>query len=392
MKKLLFALALPALLLSCQGEGAFKINGSIQGVDGKKAFLQVQDDSLGPKPVDTVKIANGKFEFKGKIAEPALYSIRFESLQGASFFVAEEGNIELKINKDSLNNVKASGTYNNEKMTEFTKQTLPIQKKMMAFQQENQMRIMKAQQTKDTAAMNAIRKDFMVLRDGMSNSGKEFITKNPKSFISLLLIKTRIFNPKADFKEIQSLYNGLDAEVKNTKEGKKVAKKIIEAQKINVGKLAPEFSAPTPEGKTVSLKESMGKITIIDFWASWCGPCRQANPDLVKLYAEYHDKGLNIISVSLDKPGEEAKWKEAIAKDGLTWTQVSNLKEWKDPIAKLYSVEAIPSSFIINAQGIVLAKDLKGSELEGRIAQLLTPPPAAPMGPGMQPNQPQPTK
>ena len=113
----------------------------------------------------------------------------------------------------------------------------------------------------------------------------------------------------------------------------------------------------------------MGKITIIDFWASWCGPCRQENPNVVALYNEYHSKGLNIIGVSLDT--NAAKWKEAIAKDKLAWTQISNLKGWEDPIAKQYQIEGIPATLLLDEKGMIIGKDLRGEQLEARVAALL---------------------
>jgi thiol-disulfide isomerase/thioredoxin len=119
----------------------------------------------------------------------------------------------------------------------------------------------------------------------------------------------------------------------------------------------------------VSLKASLGKVTIVDFWASWCGPCRAENPNMVALYKEFHSKGLNIIGVSLDKDAK--KWKEAIAKDQLTWTQVSNLKFWDEPIAKQYQFESIPAPFVLDASGKVVAKNLTGAELRAKIAELL---------------------
>lgn len=119
----------------------------------------------------------------------------------------------------------------------------------------------------------------------------------------------------------------------------------------------------------ISLKESLGKVTIVDFWASWCGPCRQENPNVVAIYKELHPKGLNIIGVSLDK--DAAKWKEAIAKDKLTWAQVSNLKFWDEPIAAQYGVQAIPATFILDASGKIVAKDLRGDELRAKIIELL---------------------
>ena len=117
------------------------------------------------------------------------------------------------------------------------------------------------------------------------------------------------------------------------------------------------------------MKESLGKVTIIDFWASWCGPCRQENPNVVAIYKEFHSKGLNIIGVSLDK--DKAKWKEAILKDKLTWNQVSNLKFWDEPIAAQYKVQSIPATFILDASGNIIAKDLRGAELRAKIIELL---------------------
>lgn len=119
----------------------------------------------------------------------------------------------------------------------------------------------------------------------------------------------------------------------------------------------------------VSLKESLGKVTLIDFWASWCMPCRKENPKVVALYNEFHSKGFNVISVSLDKDADE--WKEAIAKDKLTWTQVSNLKEMEDPIAMQYGIELIPTTFLLDASGKIVGVDLPHDELKAKIQTLL---------------------
>jgi peroxiredoxin len=141
------------------------------------------------------------------------------------------------------------------------------------------------------------------------------------------------------------------------------------AVKNNSLKLAPAFSAKSPNGTTISLKESLGKVTIIDFWASWCGPCRKENPNVVALYNEFHSKGLNIIGVSLDD--DATKWKDAIAKDKLTWNHVSNLKGFEDPIATLYDVQQIPTTFVLDSKGNIVAKDLRGDELKAKVQELL---------------------
>ena len=136
-----------------------------------------------------------------------------------------------------------------------------------------------------------------------------------------------------------------------------------------IGATAPDFSGPTPEGKELSLKEAMGKVTIIDFWAAWCKPCRVENPNVVKIYNKYHSKGLNIIGVSLDRKEED--WKKAIADDNLSWNHISSLDYFNDAVAKLYNVEAIPATFILDENGVIIAKNLRGDELESKISELL---------------------
>ncbi|MDC1266258.1 TlpA family protein disulfide reductase, partial [Flavobacteriaceae bacterium] len=141
--------------------------------------------------------------------------------------------------------------------------------------------------------------------------------------------------------------------------------------KIKIGMQAPDFSAPNPEGEQITLSEIKGKVTIVDFWASWCKPCRIENPNLVKLYDKYHSKGLEIISVSLERGNQKAFWIEAIKKDQLSWYNVSNLKFWQDPIAQAYSVNSIPATFILDENGTLIAERLRGAELEAKIKSLL---------------------
>ncbi|HEU0135682.1 MAG TPA: TlpA disulfide reductase family protein [Flavobacterium sp.] len=373
MKKVLWILAISAAVISCNkaGDDEFVLTGSVQGVDGRSIILERQDDSLGVVAIDTVKVEDGKFKFEGKAIEPAMHSLTIDGVQNKSYLIVENGDINIEINKDSIFLNKVTGTYNNEQLTEFSSKGIQFQKRMIDFQKKNQATMIQAQNQKDTAAMNKLRTEFQKIQTEMEASNLEYIKKHPKAFISLLLINNMFRIVEPDIVQVETLYNGLDKEVKNTTSGKTLARRIAEFKKVGIGKYAPDFSAPNPEGKKVSLKESMGKVTIIDFWASWCMPCRVANPELVKLYNEYHDKGLNIIGVSLDKAGDAAKWKEAIAKDNLTWTQVSNLKHWEDPIAVQYGVKSIPQMFILNQYGVIVAKDLKGEALRAKVAQFL---------------------
>ncbi|MBL0013532.1 MAG: AhpC/TSA family protein [Flavobacterium sp.] len=379
MKKLLLIVAALTVLISCNkaGENEYIVTGTIKGIaDGKSVILEVQDETGQLKPIDTVKVEKGKFTFKGKAKEIDMHLISIETVEGKIPFILENGDIEMTINKDSINITKVTGTYNNEELNSYKEKGMAIQKKMMKFQKDNTAIMQAAQQKQDTVAMNKLRKEYSKFQEEFTTQSETYVSTHPKAFISALIIEGMFNQMSPDLKKIKKYFDGLDKSIKDTKHGKKIKKNLDELLKpvatvapIEIGTVAPDFSAPNPEGKMVSLKESKGKITIIDFWASWCKPCRQENPNMVALYKEFHAKGLNIVSVSLDEKAEE--WKKAIASDKLTWTNISNLKDFQDPIAVQYSIKLIPSTFIIDATGTVVAKDLRGAELKAKIASLL---------------------
>jgi len=240
-----------------------------------------------------------------------------------------------------------------------------------------------AQQQKDTVTINKLIKQNNDIQNGLKDMMVKYPDTHPKSFISALIVLEMFRDPNVDTKKIKKLYDSFDESLRNTKTAKKIKDQLDALNNIkkepkpqpkpvaiNIGEIAPDFSAKNPQGVTVSLKQSLGKVTVIDFWASWCGPCRKENPAVVAMYNELHAKGLNIIGVSLDK--DAAKWKEAIAKDKLTWTHISNLKEFEDPIALQYNIEQIPTTFVLDASGKIVAKDLRGDELKAKVKELLS--------------------
>ncbi|ESU25001.1 putative lipoprotein/thioredoxin [Flavobacterium enshiense DK69] len=372
MTKRLLLLAGLSILASCSkvGDNEFLITGKAEGIEnGKMAILQIQNEA-GPVSKDTVKIENGKFEFKGEFKEgPEIGFLVIDGLNNMVPFILENGEIDITVDKDTVQKSKIGGTANNDKFQEYNDGSNVIFKKMIAFRKANQQKFMDAQKAKDTAVMNSLSKQNFGFQKDMDKFSEEFVEKNPTTFLSVLLLENFIGRQTLETDKIVKLYNALSTDVKKTKCGMRVNEHVNRQKAVNTDSVAPDFAAPTPEGKTVSLKESLGKVTIVDFWASWCSPCRQENPNVVALYNEFHAKGLNIIGVSLDKDAD--KWKEAIAKDKLTWTQVSNLKHWQEPIAKLYNVESIPATFILDASGKIVAKDLRGAELKAKIAELL---------------------
>lgn len=386
MKKIILLLSASVVLFSCNKvkDGEYLITGTAKGIEnGKTIILETQDaNGMGLIAVDTVKVENGKFEIKGKVTEPAFHTIQLEAANGKIPFILETGEITIEIDKDSIQKSKISGTYNNDEYVKFNEEIKVIQKKVMDFQKQNMQAMNTAQQTQDTAVINKLMKEYSKIQEEVGTAAKAKYTTyaetHPKSFISALIIQSMVSDPSMDVKKSESLYNSLDESLKNTKPGKAIKTRLAEIKNPAAGAPVPaaadakwrsDFSAPNPDGKVISLKENLGKVTIVDFWASWCGPCRKENPNVVALYKELHSKGLNIIGVSLDKDAD--KWKEAIAKDKLTWPQVSNLKSWEEPIALQYKVESIPATFILDASGKVVAKDLRGEALRTKVMELL---------------------
>jgi peroxiredoxin len=196
----------------------------------------------------------------------------------------------------------------------------------------------------------------------------DFAKAHPEALVSALIISKALVTKSLPDEEIRQMYDALSDQVKQSNVGKSIASQLESNARTAVGSKAPNFSAPTPGGEQLALNDVLGKATILDFWAAWCKPCRAENPNVVRLYDKYKDKGLSIMGVSLDRRAED--WKKAIEDDGLEWHHVSNVRYF-DEIAELYSVSAIPATFILDENGVIVAKNLRGQELESKIAELL---------------------
>lgn len=392
MKKIALFLSAAVLMVSCKNlaDNEYEITGNVDpSWEGKSIILEKQD-MRGITPVDTVKVEGAKFTFKDTVSSPDIYLISVEGIPMQKIdFILEPGAIDIQVDKDTLGKSTSEGTYNNEKYQEFKKLNLVNYKKVEKLDKSNEKALFIAQRDKDTVALNKISKGKQAAIKDMEEGMVKFIKDNPKAYIN---INALAYVNQMGFRkpeEIKALYDGFDESLKKTPQGKQIAdyfKKMDEMKKAQpapepqpqaeapvtgakVGEAAPEFAAPTPDGKQLSLKQARGKVTIIDFWASWCPPCRAENPHVVEVYNKYHTKGLNIIGVSLDKKADA--WKKAIADDKLTWSHVSNLQYWNEPIAKQYGVEQVPTTFILDNDGKIVAKDLRGAALEAKVKELL---------------------
>lgn len=197
----------------------------------------------------------------------------------------------------------------------------------------------------------------------------DYVAKNPKSYMALMAFNSTL-PPEFDAIKAEKIFATLDPSLQNSILGKDLAKRIALVKKTSEGVEAQDFTQPDVDGKPVKLSDYRGKYVLIDFWASWCAPCRRENPNLVRSYAKYQKKGFEILGVSMDKAADKSKWLKAIQDDGLTWRQVGDLKGWENEAGAMYDVKAIPMNFLVDPNGKIIAKYLRGEELDKKLAEI----------------------
>lgn len=367
MKKIVFILMALAVV-SCQEKESKKgDSGTAKGVkDGTKIIVSTLGDNNQTMPTDTAVVKNESFTLDlPSSEEQTLNSLSIENVRGNMIFIKTNEPLSFTLYKDSLRSSVVSGGKHNELLTSYSNDLKEFGKEMNNL--TNQFRNPAIQQNPEKVAeFRAKRQELM---DKNTARQQELVENNPNSLVAVMVLSDMIGRKSLPYPEMKKLYDNLSSEMKASSTGKQIEGVLKTASATAVGSKAPGFSAPTPAGETLALKDALGKITLVDFWASWCKPCRVENPNIVRVYKKYHDKGLNIIGVSLDK--SKAKWIQAIEADGLAWNQVSNLKFWQDPIARKYNVRSIPAAFLLDENGVIVAKDLRGKALEDKVAELL---------------------
>ncbi len=368
MKTFYFSLFLSLILWSCNSKKeGYNIEGSVEGeeTDGTELTLRKYGDNNQLITVDSATVKGGKFVFEGGTTEsPELHYIFFGRGQENIPIILENGDIEVSAKRDSLSFAKIGGTLQNDLFYDFLKGSRVLSRKASSMNQD--MRT--AQANRDTVTMNSLREEYFELMEEAKGYELDYVKNNPNAVVSALIIY-RILTTKAKpIAEVKDLYEALSPEIKSSSTGVKIKETLDKETSTSIGARAPNFSAPSPEGEELALNDVLGKVTIVDFWAAWCKPCRAENPNVVRVYNKYKDKGLSILGVSLDR--NENDWKKAIEDDGLTWHHVSNV-QYFDEIAKLYNVDAIPATFILDENGIIVAKDLRGASLEQKIGEML---------------------
>lgn len=321
----------------------FTINGTITGFpDGTVVeFLNGQTGA----PEMTAVLKDGKFSFKGKMDRPDFKILYFEKKPPYITLFMDNSDIIITGDKASIDKAKVTGSKSHNAFEEFNTMLAPYQS---VFAENTPY-----DESLTNKAMELI---------------TEFVGKYPAAHITPLAV-IRYHQIADDVLGTENLYNQLAANLKTSAMGQYIAQQIKEGKVNGPGTVLADFSQPDTSGVAVSLSSLRGNYVLVDFWASWCGPCRQENPNLVAAYNKYKDKKFTVLGVSLDKTKQA--WIDAIKMDALAWTQISDLQGWQNSVAKQFEIFSIPQNFLIDPNGVVIAKNLRGAALERKLAKFL---------------------
>ena len=374
---LFFTAVVLCLFSACESntdsKNEFVISGKAEGVfNGVRVYLKTSENGQKGRITDTAIVVNEAFNFKGKVDGSEMRILTIDGIVGQTALVLEPEQIEVTIYKDSIYQSEVSGGNNNVIFNSYKNGYQALVEKVSGLRQAYVL----AQG--DADAIKEIQERNTIIRSELKDYGLNFLKQNPDSDFSLMLLDgitgQQGFDAKMASEVFELMPQALLNKPTNTIMAQKINAKIniaLNTFEPKIGAKAPDFTAPNPDGEMITLSNILGKVTILDFWDSWCRPCRIENPNFVKIYEQYHAKGLEIISVSLDRNNQKQRWVEAIEKDQLNWYNVSNLKFWQDPLAQLYNVSSIPATFILDKDGIILATKLRGGALEAKISELL---------------------
>ena len=374
MKKIMIAgLLLVQVTAFGQNSGQFIITGRYGNYHAPaKAYLEYTMN--GKSVVDSVTLTGGRFKFTGKASLPAVPAElifdttgldRTKSMEQRTVYL-EPGTITFRMKGATMLDAQITGTPANNDYTDFNN---VVNAAYEDFSGEDKMILegkIPPQSAPDfEARMEKFRKRYS---DATLGAYVKFIRSHPASKLSLQLF------PKVAYEQayemVRPLFEGLSPKLKDSKEGKNMAEKLEKLRVTAIGQPAPDFEIPDTAGTMVRLSSFRGKYVLLDFWASWCGPCRAENPHLVKTYNKYKDQNFTIVGVSLDKSNSRALWLGAIKSDGLPWLQLSDLKFWDGVAAKTYGVQAIPQNFLIDPNGIIVGRTLIGKALDARLGEI----------------------
>ena len=380
MRKLLFIFGFLPFLAAAQESGKpFKLKGKIKNIAHKPEWVFLQYRTNGEWKTDSVKADGGKYNFSGRINEPVSGNLRvkYAADQAGNKVITrlsrdrtvvflQPGTIRVA-SVDSFSNVRVKGSVAHAEYAKLTQLNKPFDARLDPLY----AKYSEFSKAKDQAGMDKVEKEI----DAVSDERKEkvygeYVKNNPSSPLAVYALQQYAgwdINPD----KVDPLYNGLSETNKNYPSAIALKENIEIARKTGIGRMAMDFTQNDTLGNPVMFSSFKGRYVLVDFWASWCGPCRAENPNVVKVFHKYKERNFHIIGVSLDRPGQKEKWMKAIHDDKLEWTQLSDLKFWDNEVAKQYGIKAIPQNLLVDPEGKIVAKNLRGEELDAKLGELI---------------------
>lgn len=363
MKRFIAWITLPLIVYACGGPEKYDISGNIKDMNKVNVSLQKTRDGKW-STLDSARVENGEFSFTGRLDHPQMMRLQFGGQMGSVDFFAGNSDIQITGHKDSLQSINIKGS-------EVQNQYEQFQNKLDDYNRQLQNAVSeyrKASQNKDQEAIEQSRSQYQRLAGERQDYVEHYVEEHSNSVLSPYLTRRHLLS-FIGYEKLDSLYGGLAPGVQKTQYGEALKERLDILKRTQVGQPFIDITLPDTSGNPVSLSEHVGDgYVLLDFWAAWCGPCRQENPNLVDAYEKYHDQGFEIFGVSFDRSRDA--WVKAIYKDNITWPQVSDLEYWDSKAGEKYGIRSIPSNFLINEEGKIVGKNLRGEELDKKLSEI----------------------
>ena len=353
------------IFFSCESDKSktnYTIDITVSNTNDVTAYLIKRRDGEMVK-FDSVDLVDGKGSFSGNIDLPEFYYIMLDGIRAYIGVFTEKGEIAVNVDANKPNEAKVSGSVSQQAFDDFNASLSDFDVQTKAIIDDYNQ----AREAGDEEKMKEVEASYNVVEEEKAEFTTNYIKQNSKSVVSAYLVMRNSY--QYDVEELDAFVNSFDPSISSSFYVEYLTDRVATLKRVAVGQPFLDFEMVDPEGNTVSVASvAKDKYLLVDFWAAWCRPCRAENPNVVVAYNKYHDKGFDVLGVSFDE--EHDKWIAAIQQDGLTWHHISDLKGWGSAAGKLYGIQSIPQNILINPEGIIIEKNLRGEALQKKLAEL----------------------